>query len=104
MCVNARPTQGRPSCAARGGDSLAQALELRATTDPRLVGRIAVTRTGCLGPCFDGPNIVVYPEGVWYAGVGVGDVDELVEQHLVNGIAVERLVYAWPDDDADADD
>jgi (2Fe-2S) ferredoxin len=34
---------------------------------------------------------VVYPEGVWYGGVRVEDVAEIVESHLVNGVPVERL-------------
>ena len=55
-----------------------------------LAGDVAVTTSGCLGPCFEGPNVVVYPEGVWYAGVAVEDVDDIVE-HLAGGPAVDRL-------------
>ncbi|HVV84825.1 MAG TPA: hypothetical protein VHE35_17295 [Kofleriaceae bacterium] len=63
-----------------------------------LGGTVAVTTSGCLGPCFEGPNVVVYPDAVWYRGVGTGDVDEIVE-HLAGGPVVERLVR--PDDDDD---
>ncbi len=59
---------------------------------------VAVTTSGCLGPCFEGPNVVVYPDAVWYQGVTVDDVPELVE-HLAGGPVVERL--RRPDDDVD---
>jgi (2Fe-2S) ferredoxin len=58
---------------------------------------VSVTSSGCLGPCFDGPTIVVYPEGTWYAGVKEEDVAEIVEKHMVGGQVVERLVYRWPE-------
>ena len=61
-----------------------------------LGAEVAVTTSGCLGPCFEGPNLVVYPEGLWYQGVTVDDVPELVE-HLAGGPVVERL--RRPDDD-----
>ena len=36
----------------------------------------------CLGPCTLGPTVLVYPDGVWYSGVKVEDVEEIVEEHL----------------------
>ncbi|MEZ3117445.1 CbiX/SirB N-terminal domain-containing protein [Halobaculum sp. MBLA0147] len=41
-----------------------------------------VTRTSCLGPCGDGPNVAVYPDGVWYQGVAPDDADRIVSSHL----------------------
>ena len=64
---------------------------------PELWGRVAVTSTGCLGPCFEGPTIVVYPEGVWYTGVTPDDVPEIVESHMRDGIPVQRLLHDWED-------
>ena len=57
---------------------------------------LKVTPTGCLTPCQCGPNVAVYPEGTWYAGVGAGDVPEIVTAHLERGRVVERLLL--PDD------
>ena len=54
-------------------------------------GRIAITRTGCLGPCELGPTVLVYPDGVMYVGVRVGDVEEIFDQHLLGNQPVERL-------------
>lgn len=47
---------------------------------------------GCLDQCAQGVAVVVYPEQVWYGNVTVADVPELVERHIVNGEAVERLM------------
>lgn len=56
-----------------------------------LFDRIAVTSTGCLGPCGNGPSVLVYPEGVMYGPVSKTDVKEIVEQHLLGNEPVARL-------------
>jgi len=53
-----------------------------------------VNGTTCLGPCNFGASVVVYPEGVWYGRVGVKDVEEIVDQHIVGGKPVERLLLS----------
>jgi len=45
----------------------------------------------CLDQCAKGVAMVVYPEGVWYGGVTVDDVDEIIEEHVLEGRPVERL-------------
>ena len=57
----------------------------------QLGGTVAVTPCGSLGMCESGPNMVVYPEGVFYSHVSPADVPEIVEEHLVKGRPVERL-------------
>ena len=52
-----------------------------------------INTSSCLGPCQQGPTMVVYPEGVWYTGVQEKDVQEIVVSHLVNGVPVERLIF-----------
>jgi (2Fe-2S) ferredoxin len=54
-------------------------------------GKVRVNNAGCLDRCEEGPCIVVYPEGVWYTYVDKNDIDEIVDEHLVNGRIVERL-------------
>ena len=54
-------------------------------------GKVRINSAGCLDRCDQGPCIVVYPEGVWYTYVDKEDLDEIVEEHLVNGRVVERL-------------
>lgn len=52
---------------------------------------IRAQRAGCLDVCAKGPAVVVYPEGIFYGNVSVGDVEEIIEKHLVNDEPVERL-------------
>ena len=101
VCENLRPDGGKPSCGARGGAELRRLIETALLADPSLWDRIRVTACGCLGPCFDGPTLVVYPEGIYYAGVAPDDIDELLASHLVGGRPVERLVYHWPEQSSD---
>ncbi len=94
VCANERPAGARPACA---GHELVAALQANVARHPDLWDQVAITPTGCLGPCFDGPTLVIYPEGVWYAGVQPGDAVEIVTRHLVGGQPIERLRYQWPD-------
>ncbi len=95
VCVNQRPP-GHPqgSCAEKGSREVYQAFMEKLQQDPELFMSVAVTPTGCLGPCMMGPTIVVYPEGIWYGNVKVEDVDEIVNQHLKGGQPVDRLVIS----------
>ena len=52
---------------------------------------VQVTTCGSLGICEWGPNMIVYPEGVWYAGVTPADVQEIVRSHFEENTPVERL-------------
>ena len=53
--------------------------------------------TGCLGPCAVGPVAVVYPDGVFYQRLKPEDAAEIVEEHLLKGRVVERLVHKEPE-------
>lgn len=54
---------------------------------------VNVVRTGCFGLCALGPIMVVYPEGAFYSMVKPEDVPEIVEEHLLKGRIVKRLLY-----------
>lgn len=54
---------------------------------------VQVVRTGCFGLCAVGPVVIVYPEGAFYCHVQVDDVKEIVEEHLIKGRLVGRLLY-----------
>ncbi len=55
---------------------------------------IQVVRTGCFGLCALGPIMIVYPEGCFYSEVKVEDIPEIVEEHLLKGRIVKRLLYS----------
>jgi (2Fe-2S) ferredoxin len=54
-------------------------------------GKIRINMAGCLDRCSEGPVIVVYPDEVWYTYIDKEDVDEIIEEHLINGRIVDRL-------------
>ncbi|HED05331.1 MAG TPA: (2Fe-2S) ferredoxin domain-containing protein, partial [Ignavibacteria bacterium] len=43
-----------------------------------------------------GATVVVYPEQIWYGGVTVNDVEEILESHIINNKPVERLFIKHP--------
>ena len=55
---------------------------------------VKIVQTGCFGLCALGPVVIVYPDGTFYSQVTPEDVKEIVEEHLLKGRVVERLVYA----------
>ncbi|MGC8461679.1 MAG: (2Fe-2S) ferredoxin domain-containing protein [Candidatus Dormibacteria bacterium] len=82
-------TVGRHRCADLGGERLLR--RLRDIVEDRGLGMVRTTRMGCNEQHHQGPIIIVYPEGVWYGHVTVDDLDEIVEEHIVQGNPVERL-------------
>ena len=55
--------------------------------------RVKRGETPCLGACAGGPIVVVYPEGVWYAGVTPELLERIVVEHLRDGKVVEEAVF-----------
>ncbi len=91
VCSQQRPPgHPRGSCAEKDSRALLERLSARVEGLRR--PDMAVTATGCLGFCRAGPLIVVYPQGVWYAPRAVEDIDAIVDEHLVGGAPVERLI------------
>lgn len=64
---------------------------LAAFQERDLWGTYKVSSSGCVGPCFSGPSVLVYPEGVMYAKVRAEDVGEIIDKHIVGGEVVDRL-------------
>jgi NADH-quinone oxidoreductase subunit F len=61
-----------------------------------LADRVDVLTTGCHGFCERGPVVVIQPEGIFYERMQIKDVAEVVEETLINGQMVERLLYTHP--------
>lgn len=68
----------------------------------RGAGDVLITNCGCLGPCFDGPNAVVYPDGVWYAGLEPDDAAGLAD-HLVSGRVLAAKLSHRPGTELESD-
>ncbi len=83
---------GGTGCTSSGSAQIVEALE-NEIKNKGLAEEIKVVKTGCFGLCALGPIMIVYPEGVFYSRVTVDDVPEIVEEHLLKGRKVERLVY-----------
>lgn len=80
----------RGCCAAhKGGEVLEEFLwHLQ---QGNLFNQIQVTATGGLGPCNQGPTVLVYPEGVMYARVTKADVPRIIAEHLLKNQVVSSL-------------
>jgi (2Fe-2S) ferredoxin len=91
ICMHERPpSDARGDCTSKGSPELVKAF--KAALKSRGLGdEIRAQKSGCLDNCENGCSVVVYPEGVWYGHVQKGDVDQIVEEHLVGGKPVDRL-------------
>ena len=91
VCINQRPGDSpKGCCASKGGAEVAAELK-RKLYDRGLKRIVRANKAYCLDQCARGVAMVVYPEGVWYGGVTLDDVDELIESHILGGRPVERL-------------
>jgi len=93
VCTNPR-SSGRPACGADGEAIIAAVQNLliaRGAVD------VLVTPCGCLGPCFDGPNAVVYPDAIWYGKLEPSDAPGLVD-HLIDGCPLVTKISGPPGD------
>lgn len=96
VCVQNRPPgHPRGSCAGRGSMQVFQAFQQQ-FEQRGLWERFAVTSCGCLGPCDQGANVLVYPEGVLYGAVSAEDVTAIIDGHLLAGQKVEKLAVPEP--------
>jgi (2Fe-2S) ferredoxin len=94
ICGNQRPPGApRPCCDPTGQTELQKSFKEK-LAERGLKGRVRANQSGCLDQCEHGPNLVVYPDAVWYGRVTLADVDEIIESHIVQGKPVERLVIA----------
>jgi NADH:ubiquinone oxidoreductase subunit F (NADH-binding)/(2Fe-2S) ferredoxin len=79
-----------PVCLSRGAHELIDALQDELVAQD-LINEIQVLETSRIGGCADGPEMMVYPEGVHYVGLTTDDVPYLVSEHFLKGRIVERF-------------
>jgi (2Fe-2S) ferredoxin len=89
---------GDACCAQEQGEAAWQALkkELKDRNLSLAEGSAACYRTkaDCLRVCMGGPILVVYPEGLWYAGMTADRIPEFIERQIVQGRAIEEWIFA----------
>jgi len=91
ICANNRgPGHPRGSCGEKGSENFV-GLVKDFIRENGLKETVLVSRTGCLKHCSLGVTAAVYPENVWYGGLGEGDLGEICRSHLAKGIPVDRL-------------
>ena len=83
---------GGTGCTSSGSGEIEKALVSEIEKNG-LVDEVKVVKTGCFGLCALGPIMIVYPEGSFYSMVKVEDIPEIVEEHLLKGRVVTRLLY-----------
>ena len=83
---------GGTGCTSSGSQKIIEAFEAEVKAKG-LDEEIKVVRTGCFGLCSVGPIVIVYPDGTFYSHVDAADVPEIVEEHLLKGRPVSRLIH-----------
>ncbi|MBI2435330.1 MAG: (2Fe-2S) ferredoxin domain-containing protein [Candidatus Hydrogenedentes bacterium] len=79
VCTNQRAPGERVCCAGQGSIDLhAKLKELVKARGLRT--RIRVSKSGCMDRCEFGPNIMVFPDNVWYSAVTEADLEAIVEK------------------------
>ncbi|HXI02297.1 MAG TPA: (2Fe-2S) ferredoxin domain-containing protein [Candidatus Saccharimonadales bacterium] len=92
VCTNERPPEDPKGCCAAKGSEAIRARLKEEISRRKLKAFVRASKSSCLANCSEGVTVVVYPEAVWYSKVTLGDVDEIVERHILRGEVVERLV------------
>ncbi len=83
---------GGTGCTSSGSEKILKEFE-KQLAEKELEKEVKVVQTGCFGLCALGPIVIVYPEGAFYSMVKPEDVAEIVEEHLLKGRIVQRLLY-----------
>jgi NADH:ubiquinone oxidoreductase subunit F (NADH-binding)/(2Fe-2S) ferredoxin len=84
-----------PECLEKGAHEVLDALQDELVSQG-LIDEIQVLETSRLGGCANGPEMMVYPEGVHYTGLTVDDVPYLVEEQFLKGRVVKKFLAETP--------
>lgn len=80
VCINNRNGES-PSCGYSGGEETIEELK-KVRKERNLKGKIRAARSGCMDLCAFGPNIMIWPEGIWYMKVAKEDIPQIVDNFL----------------------
>ena len=92
VCCNTRdPAHPRGCCDPERSEALRNQFKIE-LKKRGLKGIVRANTAGCLDQCEHGPNLVIYPQEIWYGGVRIEDVPRIIEETIVNGVVLEDLV------------
>jgi (2Fe-2S) ferredoxin len=94
ICGNSRPPGHPRGCCDPDGQKALQKHFKQKLAARGLRSKVRANQSGCLDQCEHGPNVVVYPDAVWYGCVTLQDVDEIIESHVIGNVPVARLRLA----------
>jgi 1,2-phenylacetyl-CoA epoxidase catalytic subunit/(2Fe-2S) ferredoxin len=92
ICTNRREAENPKGCCASKGSEAIRETFKKELAERGLKGSIRANAAGCLDQCGRGPTVVVYPEQTWYTVATPDDAKEIIEQHLIGGHPVDRLI------------
>lgn len=83
---------GGTGCTSSGAEKLISEFDIQ-LEKAGIDKEVSVVRTGCFGLCALGPIVIVYPEGAFYSQIKIEDVETIVQEHLLKGRIVSKLLY-----------
>ncbi len=92
VCENKRPENHPRGCCFDKGSSEIRELFKKRLKDLGLNIDIRANTSGCLDACEYGVTVLIYPEQIWYGGVALNDVEEIIQSHIINNKPVTRLM------------
>jgi len=92
ICENKRPDEDPRGCCLNKGSAEVKEHFKKRLKELGLNSKVRANSSGCLDACEFGVSVVVYPDQVWYGGVTINDVEEIIQSHIINNKPVERLI------------
>lgn len=86
VCINSR-NEGEICCSQRESEAIAVGLKAK-IKELKLSRYIRVSKSGCQDVCAKGPNVMVFPDSIWYHDVAINDVEQIIKT-VIQGIDPE---------------
>lgn len=90
VCINKRENNPKSCCFPKGGLDVQKRFK-QCLAELNLSLDVRANKAGCLDACQHGVSVVIYPDQIWYGGVTVEDVDEIIEKSVIGDEVIERL-------------
>jgi len=91
VCENKRPDEHPRGCCCDKGSKEIRVLFKKRLAELGLNSKVRANAAGCLDACEFGVTVLVYPEQIWYGGVTIDDVEEIIQNHIIDNNPVQRL-------------